>query len=524
MVRTLKGVESKEPTRALADRRIDWKRISWRKVEKKVRDLQMRIAKAVSGGMRALVRKLQAILTRSFGARLLAVRRATTNKGRKTPGTDGVIWYTPNQKMMGAARLKRRRGYRPLPLRRVYLRKKSGKLRPLGIPTMYDRAMQAVYAMALTPVAETTADPHSYGFRPYRSCADAVGQCFNALSQKHSSGWVLEADISGCFDNISHTWMTANIPMDGRILKAWLTAGYIDKGVFHRTMAGTPQGGIISPVLANMTLDGLEAACKQVANRSRKLCRAAKVHVIRYADDFIVTGSSQELLHDHVVPAVTSFLSARGLSLSREKTRITRVADGFDFLGQHIRKFDGKLRIRPAKASLRALLDKTREITRTYQGKSLWMMINALNLVIRGWAQYHRHVLSGDAYRRADNIIFRQIWNSLRKRHRNRGKRWLRKHYFRRTPACAWTLQATCPERKGNARTTTLVYACDTVRIPHIKIQSQANPFDRVWRDYFTSRRQRKYLSVRRPGEPPPVTYWWKRPGRTAAMCGLGNA
>jgi len=196
MVRTLKGVESKEPTRALADRRIDWKRISWRKVEKKVRDLQMRIAKAVSGGMRALVRKLQAILTRSFGARLLAVRRATTNKGRKTPGTDGVIWYTPNQKMMGAARLKRRRGYRPLPLRRVYLRKKSGKLRPLGIPTMYDRAMQAVYAMALTPVAETTADPHSYGFRPYRSCADAVGQCFNALSQKHSSGWVLEADIN----------------------------------------------------------------------------------------------------------------------------------------------------------------------------------------------------------------------------------------------------------------------------------------------------------------------------------------
>jgi RNA-directed DNA polymerase len=524
MVRTLKGVGTKEPTRALAGRKIDWKRISWRKVEKKVRNLQMRIAKAVSEGMRALVRKLQAILTRSLAARLLAVRRVTTNKGRKTPGTDGVIWYTPNQKMKGAARLKRRRGYQPLPLRRVYLRKKSGKLRPLGIPTMHDRAMQALYAMALSPVAETTADPHSYGFRPYRSCADAVGQCFNALSQKHSSKWVLEADISGCFDNISHTWMLSNIPMDGRTLKAWLTAGYIDKGVFHRTIAGTPQGGIISPILANMALDGLEAACEKAVKGSNISQRAAKVHVIRYADDFVVTGSSQELLRDHVVPAVTSFLAKRGLSLSHEKTRITRVEDGFEFLGQHIRKYGDKLKIRPAKASIRALLDKTRETIRTHLGNSLWKMIDALNPAIRGWAQYHRHVLTHEAFRQVDGRIFRQTWNSLRKRHRHKGKRWLRKHYYRYHSARAWTLQAVCPERKGNARITTLVHASDTVRIPHIKIQSQANPFDRAWTDYFTSRRQRKYLSVRRAGEPPPVTYWWKRPGRTRNLCGFGNA
>lgn len=523
MVRTLKGVESQETARALTGLKADWMRIQWRRVEKKVRGLQMRIAKAVSEGRRALVRKLQALLTRSYAARLLAVRRVTTNKGRKTPGTDGVIWSSPTQKMKAMTRL-RRRGYRPMPLRRVYLRKKSGKLRPLGIPTMHDRAMQALYAMALLPVAETTADRHSYGFRPYRSCADAIGQCFTVLSQRQSAEWVLEADISGCFDNISHAWMLSNIPMDGRMLKSWLTAGYMEQGIFHGTGAGTPQGGIISPLLANMVLDGLETACERAVKGSYLGRRAAKVHVIRYADDFIVTGSSEELLREYVRPAIEKFLAGRGLTLSSEKTRITKVEDGFEFLGQHLRKYGNKLKIRPAKASIRALLDKTRATIRAHLGNSFWKTIDALNPVIRGWAQYHRHVLSYKAFCHVDSGIFRQVWHSLRKRHSNKGKRWLRKRYFRSHPGRCWALQADCPDDKGKTGTATLLHAGDIVRIPHIKIRSQANPFDRAWTEYFTSRRQRRYLSFKRLGETSLVTYWWKRPGRTQNLCGSGKA
>jgi RNA-directed DNA polymerase len=201
------------------------------------------------------VKSLQRLLTGSRNGKLLAVRRVTENAGRKTSGVDGVSWDTQEKKMAAVNELKRR-GYRPLPLRRIYIPKPNGKLRPLGIPTMKDRAMQALQLLALDPVAETKADENSYGFRQRRSCADAIEGCFKALARH--PGWVLEGDIRGCFDNISHEWLMAHVPMDKAVLRKWLKSGYMEKQSFYATEQGTPQGGIISPVLDNLALDGLE--------------------------------------------------------------------------------------------------------------------------------------------------------------------------------------------------------------------------------------------------------------------------
>lgn len=303
-----------------------WENIDWKSVNKQVRRLQMRIAKAIRENRRGKAKSLQWLLTHSFCAKLLAVKQVSHNRGSKTAGVDNVIWQTPNKKMKAAKSLKRR-GYKADPLRRVYIPKRNGKQRPLGIPTMKDRAVQALYLLALEPISETTADKNSYGFRPKRSTADAIEQCFVVLAQKQSAPWILEADIRSCFDQISHEWLMNNILIDKTILKQWLAAGYMEKQALMPTREGTPQGGIISPTLANITLDGLEETVRNAVPRLR-----SKVHVVRYADDFIVTGASKKLLEHKVKPAIKAFLEKRGLMLSQEKTKITHIADGFNFL------------------------------------------------------------------------------------------------------------------------------------------------------------------------------------------------
>jgi RNA-directed DNA polymerase len=226
---------------------IDWNSIDWQKVNRNVRRLQTRIVKAIEEGRWGKVKALQWLLTHSFSGKAWAVRRVTENRGKKTPGVDGEIWDTPQKKAQGIARL-RQRGYRAQPLRRTYIPKKDGKRkRPLGIPTMLDRAMQTLYKLALDPIAETTGDPNSYGFRQERSPADAIAQCFLCFRRKESPTAIYEGDIQGCFDNISYKWMMENIPIEKRILKQWLKAGYIDRNVFYHTEDGTPQGGPSAP-------------------------------------------------------------------------------------------------------------------------------------------------------------------------------------------------------------------------------------------------------------------------------------
>ena len=234
-----------------------WQSINWKTVESHVLKLQMRIAKATREGKHGKAKALQWILTHSHSAKLLAVKRVSQNKGSKTPGIDGVIWNTDTRRMKAVNQLSRK-AYQAKPLKRIYIPKKNGKLRPLGIPCMVDRALQALHLLALEPVSETLADPNSYGFRRNRSTADAIAQCFLCLSKKQSAQWVLEGDIKACFDKIGHQWLMNNIAVDKRMLEQWLKSGFMDKGLFYRTDEGTPQGGIISPTLMLMTLAGLE--------------------------------------------------------------------------------------------------------------------------------------------------------------------------------------------------------------------------------------------------------------------------
>src|SRR5438876_7547209 len=266
-----------QSTDASFDQPTDWKSIDWKAIEKLVRRLQVRIAKAVQAGKHRLAKALQWVLTHSRSAKLLAVLRVTTNRGAKTPGVDNVTWRSERQKLQAAFNLKRH-GYRPRPLRRHYIPKPNGKLRPLSIPTMHDRAMQALYALSLAPIAETLADRYSYGFREGRRCADALEQCFTVLSQKGSAPWVLEGDIRACFDEIDHPWLLQHVPMDQQLLRAWLKAGHWEKEQLFPTSAGTPQGGLISPLLSNFALDGMERAVKAMARR------VDKINFVRYAD------------------------------------------------------------------------------------------------------------------------------------------------------------------------------------------------------------------------------------------------
>ncbi|MBG4648514.1 group II intron reverse transcriptase/maturase, partial [Pseudomonas aeruginosa] len=341
---------------------VNWHSIDWARCHREVRRLQARIVKATREGKHGKVKALQWILTHSFSGKALAVRRVTENQGKKTPGVDGITWSTPEAKSQAMLSIKRR-GYRPQPLKRVYIPKTNGKMRPLGIPTMKDRAMQALYLLALEPVAETTADGRSFGFRPERSTADAIEQCFTTLSKKVAPQWILEGDIKGCFDNISHDWLMGHVPTDREILRKWLKAGYMEDRQLFPTEAGTPQGGIISPTLANLVLDGLEAKLDAAFGRKRYangVQTRLMVNYVRYADDFIVTGRSKELLEQEVMPIIKDFMQERGLTLSPEKTKITHIDDGFDFLGQNVRKYNGKLLIKPSKANVATFLEKVR--------------------------------------------------------------------------------------------------------------------------------------------------------------------
>ncbi len=460
-----------------------WATIDWDRARSEVRRLQKRIAKAVKQSKWGKVKALQYMLSRSFYAKALAVKRVTSNKGKKTPGVDGILWKGARARWQAIMSL-HRRGYKPQPLRRIYIPKKNGKKRPLSIPCMGCRAMQALYKLALAPVAETTADRNSYGFRESRSCADAIAAAFNALSKPNSATWLLEADIKGCYDNINHEWMLNNIPMDKLILRKWLQAGYVEDDKLYPSRKGTPQGGIISPTLANMTLDGLERVVRNaVPYRSR-------VNFIRYADDFIVTGKSKSLLERNVRPVIEKFLSERGLTLSEEKTKITQIKHGFTFLGQTFRKTGNVLRITPAKEGIQALKQKVLELFRKYVGAPMEILIKKLNQTLRGWGNYHRHVVSSEAFSLIDTFVYEQLWRFIRKRHRNKPKKWLAQHYWTHSKR-RWIFTVRGRNKKGPCLYQ--VSRLSSIGIKrYIKIKADANPYMSEYASYFWQRRNRK--------------------------------
>jgi RNA-directed DNA polymerase len=320
-----------------------------------------------------------------------------------------------------------------------------------------------------------------------------VRQGFNALSRACSAQWILEGDIQGCFDHISHNWMIRNIPTDKTVLQKWLKAGYIENRILFPTQAGTPQGGIISPTLANMTLDGLEKLLTQhfPKERWREGKRwSPKVNLVRYADDFIITGDSRELLENEVRPLVERFLQERGLTLSPDKTRLTHIDEGFDFLGQNLRKYDGKALVKPSKKNTHGFLEKVRGIIDANKSASQEVLLELLNPVIRGWANYHRHVAAKDTFDRVDHEIWRRLWQWARRRHPHKSRDWVKRRYFLSARKRAWDFAYQTGERtsEGKPIWRRLVYASDTKIRRHVKIRQTANPFDPQWKAYFTER------------------------------------
>jgi len=463
-----------------------WEQSDWSHIEAEVRRLQVRIAKATKEGRWGKVKALQHLLTRSQSGKMLAVKRVTDNRGRRTPGVDAKVWSTPLSKWRAANSL-RHRGYHPRPLRRIHIPKSNGKLRPLGIPTMHDRAMQSLWKLALEPVAETLADTSSYGFRPRRSTADAIGHCFMALARRDAAPWVLEGDIRGCFDNISHEWLLRNIPMGKTVLRRWLEAGYVEDGTLFATNAGTPQGGIISPVLANMVLDGLTEAIQACVAPTKTARRPFKVHVIRYADDFVVTGATKELLEQQVLPAVMKFMAERRLELSQEKTRITHISTGFDFLGQNVRKYDGKLLITPAKKNVATLLEKVRTFVKANAGATQANLIRVLNPIIRGWASFHRHIVAKARFAWLDHQVWKLLWQWASRRHPMKSSGWVKSRYFKILGCKHWVF-AVKEKVAGTIRLLVLFESMSLPIVRHVKIREGANPFDPSWNDYFTQR------------------------------------
>lgn len=470
-----------------------WQLIDWQKAKRIVKSLQARIVKAVKAEEWNNVRGLQRLLTNSTSAKVLAVRRVTENTGKRTVGIDGEKWDTPEKKYQAIEQLNAR-GYKAKAVRRIKIPKSNGKTRPLGIPTMKDRAMQALYLLGLDPVSETLADSTSYGFRPYRNCADAVNKCHKLLVKKVSPKWILEGDIKGCFDNISHEWLLKNIPMEKGILRQWLKSGYLEKQQLFPTKEGTPQGSVISPTLANMVLDGMEKAIDEGMQIKRKNREGwhknpFKIHLVRYADDFVITGNSKEVLEERVKPIIDNFLAERGLELSKEKTFITHIDEGFDFLGKTIRKFKGKLIIKPSKKNIATFLKKIQETIHRNRTAKTVNLLYLLNNKIRGWTMYHRSDNSKNTFSYIDHKIWKMTWKWALRRHGTRkNKLWVAKRYYRTHEGRKWTMF----DYDENQNLVTLMQA-NKVKIKyHTHIRGTANPYDPVDELYFEQRNDRK--------------------------------
>jgi RNA-directed DNA polymerase len=412
-----------------------WTGVDWLKVEKTISNLQHRITKATESGNYRKVRNLQRLLNNSMSSRLKAVRIvAQENSGKKTPGIDGEIWTTSERKLQESHKLRNRSHTKPL--KRIYIPKANGKQRPLGIPCMSDRARQALWNTSLLPVVEANSDPHSYGFRPYRSCWIANKQIRTLLDKNHSPKWILDADIKKCFDKINHNWLLENTPMETKVLKSWLKAGYLDNSCLYDTDEGTPQGGVISPTLMNQTLNGLEEYLEKtfkpgygISSTGKKVRKSTCIKLVRYADDFLVTGRSKRQL-ERVKIAIGKFRKLRGLRINDDKTSIRHIQDGFDFLGWNFRKYNNKLLCKISKKSIQKHCRDVKYLTKTTHQPDI--LIGKLNSKIIGWENYH--CCCNDIWKiwgTMNHYLYKCLMKWCRRRHSNKTKKWIYSNYWK---------------------------------------------------------------------------------------------
>jgi RNA-directed DNA polymerase len=417
------------------DAPFDWHAVDWRRVEDDVRRLRQRIFTASKAGDLKKVRSLQKLMLRSRANTLLSVRRVTErNAGRMTAGVDGEVVLTPQAKARLADRVHQQaEPFKAMPVRRVYIPKQgsSTKRRPLGIPVIADRVHQARVVNALEPEWEARFEPRSYGFRPGRGCHDAIQAVFEVVKGKRPKRpWVLDADLAGAFDRIAHDHILAMLgtfPARGMVAQ-WLKAGVVEQGRLHRTEEGTPQGGVVSPVLLNIALDGMEQTAG-VRYQSKGSIRVDSPAVIRYADDFIVhCHTRQDALE--IKAKLATWLAPRGLAFNEDKTRVVTLAEGFDFLGFNVRRYRDKTLIKPSKAAIRRTRERLRTELRSLRGSNAQAVMRKLNPIIRGWANYYRTQVSSDAYSALDAYLWRLTWKWANYSHPNKPKPWVFARYY----------------------------------------------------------------------------------------------
>ena len=479
----------------------DWYDIKWHSCYSKVAQMQDEIVVAFKNQDMGKVTELQYNLVNSFSARAIAVKTvATINKGKNTPGIDGVAALTPDERLKLVEKLISHRKQEPLPVRRVWI-SKDGKpiksdhsnARPLGIPSMYDRAAQALWVLALNPIAECVGDRHSYGYRPHRSTQDAMTALFLKLGNRYRPEWVLEADIKGFFDNITHKWIIENIPMDKKVLHGWLKAGYVHMKNSYETVAGVPQGGVISPVIANMVLDGLK---NHIAEAVGPFKHGQRPHVlmVRYADDFVVTSVSKELLAEVVIPVINEFLEIRGLQLNLQKSHITHLKDGFDFLGFNFRIYRRDknpsgwgLLVKPAK--IQNLRENIKKVFKEYEKNSAYNLILKLNPILRGWGNYYRHVVRKHIFTTIDWYIWHKCLKWAKRKHPTKGARQLMEMYYRPHKQRKWVFYGKVKDAELN------LFSLSSILIKRHSLVKDLNPFKIENAAYFLKRKQARNYS-----------------------------
>jgi len=431
--------------------RCSWHSIDWANAVAYVRKLRQEIFRATREGDLKKVRTLQRIMLRSYESRVMAVRKVPqTNRGKHTPGVDKVVLKTPEARGRLVDQLAHYELWKPLPARRVYIPKANGSQRPLGIPAITDRAVQAMVKNALEPFWEARFEDSSYGFRPGRGCHDALMRVYHHARANGTRHWVLDADIKGAFDNIGHDKLMEAIGHfpARELVRQWLKAGYLEDGVFHDTDSGTPQGGVISPLLANIAFHGMEEALGIRYKNSRGTeLHPKSVALVRYADDFLVFCHTREEAEE-AKRKLAAWFHERGLCFSEEKTRIVNVEEGFDFLGFNVRLYKVlksrtglRLLMRPSKKAVLAHARELKGIFREYRGNTADRLCQAVNLKTRGWVQHFRHGVASKAFHNLDNYLFLLQWRWARWEHQKRSRRWRRTRYWGRVTnrADIWT-------------------------------------------------------------------------------------
>jgi len=472
----------------------DWHSINWKRANRSVRNLRQRIFKATQAGDINKVRQLQKLMLRSYSNTLICVRKVTqVNAGKHTPGMDKVVIKTPKAREELIEAIHSYQPWRSCPARRVYIPKPNGKQQPLGIPTILDRTHQARVKNALEPQWEACFEGSSYGFRPGRSCHDAIMAIYSLAHAGSRRRWIVDADIKGAFDNISHEFLLkaiGNFPAKG-LIKQWLKAGYVDKNVFYETNSGTPQGGIISPLLANIALHGMEEMLKIVRWGCKKT-NAGNRALVRYADDFVVFCESEEDTLQ-VIEDLKIWLSNRGLSLSEEKTRVVHITEGFDFLGFNIRQYTQasarkgvKLLIKPSKKSVLTLKDNLRILWKHLRGARPIAITVKLNPIIRGWANYYRMANASKTFSYLDTHMFNKAVRWAKSTHNNKSWKYITKKYWGR-----WN--KACNDKWVFGDKNTFLYKFSWVKIKrHVQVKSRSSKDDPALKTYWEDREARK--------------------------------